>query len=63
MCPASSGKEKMLAGIFLEKYQKYESCFTGLGSGATLSDESFNQLQEYVCLLYSRKTKNVKAEA
>ena len=43
----------------LEKYQKYESCFASLGSGATLSDEIFNQLQEYVCLLYSRKTKNV----
>ena len=24
-----------------------------------MSDEIFNQLQEYVCLLYSRKTKNV----
>ena len=43
----------------LEKYQKFESSFTNLSSDAILSDDTFNELQEYVCLLYRRKTKSV----
>ena len=43
----------------LQKYHRFEDCFTKLGASETLSDDLFEQLEELVCFLYGLSMSSV----
>ena len=43
----------------VEKDPKFVQCFSALGSMETLSEDQFQTIEEYVCLLYGSKLRNV----
>ena len=57
--PSFFKKSKEACWKLLEKYEKFECCFTNVGTEPILSEDLFMKLQEYVAMLYGTKVKSV----
>ena len=52
-------KGKLKCWKTLQKFSKFEDCFSQLGAEWDLSDSLFNELEKYVCNLYGYGEKNI----